>query len=46
MKPLSESIVAIVGLGLMGGSLALALRAQNACSKIIGVIRNPRARSA
>ncbi len=38
---LSGRVVAIVGLGLMGGSLALALRAQNACRKIIGVTRNP-----
>lgn len=29
--------VAIIGLGLMGGSLALALRAKNVCGKIIGV---------
>ena len=45
MKSLNESTIAIVGLGLMGGSLALALRAQNACQKIIGVTRNPRARA-
>ena len=38
---LSGRVVAIVGLGLMGGSLALALRAQDACRKIIGVTRNP-----
>ena len=45
MKALQDSVVAIVGLGLMGGSLALALRAQNACRKIIGVTRNPRTRA-
>ena len=45
MKLLRESTVAIVGLGLMGGSLALALRAQNTCQKIIGVTRNPRTRT-
>jgi prephenate dehydrogenase len=45
MKSLKESTVAIVGLGLMGGSLALALRAQNACQKIIGITRNPLARA-
>jgi prephenate dehydrogenase len=36
---LSEATVAIVGLGLMGGSLALALRAQ--CARLVGVARNP-----
>jgi prephenate dehydrogenase len=34
---LSQARVAIVGLGLMGGSLALALRAAKACREIIGV---------
>lgn len=32
--------VAIVGLGLMGGSLAAALRKAEACSQVIGVARN------
>src|SRR5512136_33703 len=41
MQALQDSVVAIVGLGLMGGSLALALRAQDACRRIIGVTRNP-----
>jgi prephenate dehydrogenase len=45
MKALHDSVVAIVGMGLMGGSLALALRAQNGCRKIIGVTRNPRTRA-
>ncbi len=45
MKALQESALAIVGLGLMGGSLALALRKQNAVRKIIGVTRNPRTRA-
>ena len=40
MKVLQESTLGIVGLGLMGGSLALALRARNACRRIIGVTRN------
>lgn len=34
---LQNANVAIIGLGLMGGSLALALREKNACAKIIGV---------
>ncbi len=34
------STVAIVGLGLMGGSLALALKANRAVKKIIGITRN------
>ena len=37
---LRERTIAIVGLGLMGGSLALALRSQNACAKIIGIDRD------
>ncbi|MBI3915222.1 MAG: prephenate dehydrogenase, partial [Chloroflexi bacterium] len=40
MKPFHDSVVAIVGLGLMGGSLALALRATNACRKIIAIDRD------
>jgi prephenate dehydrogenase len=40
MKTLRDSTVAIVGLGLMGGSLALALREKNACRKIIAVESN------
>jgi prephenate dehydrogenase len=36
---LSESTVAISGLGLMGGSLALALRGK--CHRIVGVARRP-----
>jgi prephenate dehydrogenase len=46
LKSLQESTVAIIGLGLMGGSLALALRAQNACRKILGITRNPDVRDA
>jgi prephenate dehydrogenase len=34
---LSEATVAVVGLGLMGGSLALALRGQ--CARLVGVAR-------
>ncbi len=37
---LRNATVAIVGLGLMGGSLALALRAKNACAKIIAIERD------
>ncbi len=37
---LRQATVTIVGLGLMGGSLARALRAKNACAKIIVVDRN------
>lgn len=33
--------VAIVGLGLMGGSLALALKARSACREVIGIPRRP-----
>jgi prephenate dehydrogenase len=40
VKPLGDSTVAIIGLGLMGGSLALALRAQNACRRIIAITSN------
>jgi prephenate dehydrogenase len=40
MKSLDESDFAIVGLGLMGGSLALALRAQNACKSIVAIDRD------
>ncbi len=46
MKALRESTLGIVGLGLMGGSLALALRAGNVCRRIIGVTRNARTRQA
>ena len=37
MKPLSDATVAVVGLGLMGGSLAGALRGQ--CGSVVGVAR-------
>ncbi len=39
--PLSEAQVAIVGLGLMGGSLAAALSARRACRRIVGIARRP-----
>ncbi len=39
MKPLEGCIVAVVGLGLMGGSLAGALRGQ--CREVLGVARHP-----
>ncbi len=39
MKPLTEARVAVVGLGLMGGSIAGAL--QGHCRRVIGVARRP-----
>jgi len=36
---LAEARVAVVGLGLMGGSLALALKARGACREVIGIPR-------
>lgn len=38
-KPLTESRVAIVGLGLMGGSLAMGLKGK--CSRLLGSDRDP-----
>ena len=40
MKSLDESDFAIVGLGLMGGSLALVLRARRACRNIVAIERD------
>ncbi|MBC7261321.1 MAG: prephenate dehydrogenase [Chloroflexi bacterium] len=37
--PLQDAQVTIVGLGLMGGSLAAALTARGACRRIVGVAR-------
>jgi len=39
--PFSEAQVTIVGLGLMGGSLAAALRRRASCRRVIGVTRQP-----
>ncbi|NLG28222.1 MAG: prephenate dehydrogenase/arogenate dehydrogenase family protein [Chloroflexi bacterium] len=39
MRDLREATVAIVGLGLMGGSLAAALSARQACRRVVGVAR-------
>jgi len=36
---LEEASVAIVGLGLMGGSLAAALKVRQACARVIGIAR-------
>ncbi len=36
---LAQARVAVVGLGLMGGSLAAALRARRACARVVGVAR-------
>lgn len=41
MLTLGEARVCIVGLGLMGGSLGLALRQQRACRTVIGADSNP-----
>jgi prephenate dehydrogenase len=38
---LRDATVAVVGLGLMGGSLALALRARSACRELLGIDCNP-----
>jgi prephenate dehydrogenase len=38
---LAGARVAIVGLGLMGGSLAAALKARGACRQVVGVARRP-----
>ena len=38
-RQLSDAQVTIVGLGLMGGSLAAALQATKACRRIVGVAR-------
>ena len=46
MKSLDDFTVAIVGLGLMGGSLALALRERGACRRIVGITRDPETRRA
>lgn len=43
LPPLSECLVAVVGLGLMGGSLALALRGR--CRRLLGCDPNPAART-
>lgn len=37
--PLRDAQVTIVGLGLMGGSLAAALKQANACRRVVGVVR-------
>ncbi len=42
---LRDATVAIAGLGLMGGSLALALRDKNACRAIWGITRDPTTRA-
>jgi len=38
-RTLANSLVSIVGLGLMGGSLAWALRERRACREVVGVAR-------
>jgi len=43
---LHDATVAVVGLGLMGGSLAMVLRARKACQKILGITRNAAVRQA
>lgn len=39
MLDLQDATVAVVGLGLMGGSLAAALSARQACRRVVGVAR-------
>ena len=39
LKPLSDCSVAVVGLGLMGASLCMDLKAQNLCREVRGVAR-------
>jgi len=36
----SEATVAVVGLGLMGGSLAAALSSRKACARVVGITRS------
>ena len=38
---LSDAQVTVVGLGLMGGSLAAALRSAESCRRVVGVARRP-----
>ncbi len=40
MKPVVDSTIAVVGLGLMGGSLALALKERRVCARIVGIERD------
>lgn len=44
LPPLRDSTIAIVGVGLMGGSLALALRANAVCRRLIAITSNPATR--
>lgn len=47
LPPLKEAQVAIVGLGLMGGSLGLALKQRQLCRQVVGLVRrNEAAREA
>ncbi len=45
MKALADSTVAVVGLGLMGGSLALALQERRACARVFGIERDAETRA-
>ena len=38
-RRLQDSQVTIIGLGLMGGSLAAGLTARHACRRVVGVVR-------
>jgi len=40
---LKNTTITIVGLGLMGGSLGLALKENNVCRKVVGLVRRPEA---
>lgn len=44
LPTLRDSTIAIVGVGLMGGSLALALRANAVCRRLIAITSNPATR--
>ncbi|OGO40801.1 MAG: hypothetical protein A2Z04_01120 [Chloroflexi bacterium RBG_16_57_9] len=41
MPPRPPAVVTIVGVGLMGGSLGMALRQRRLCREVIGVVRQP-----
>jgi prephenate dehydrogenase len=40
---LRDSQISIVGLGLMGGSFGLALKAKQVCRRVVGLVRRPEA---
>jgi prephenate dehydrogenase len=42
-KNLQDSQISIVGLGLMGGSIGLALKEKQLCRRVVGLVRRPEA---